>query len=117
MARALAYSFTLTKSQHLREKVDLQKALAAIIDLVMNKRMKHTHSDRKKAPAAAYLFPFAVDALGCDGSVGVCSAQLDAVALGNLLHLSLDGLNGLPLLVGLCQSGLELLVGCDQTLK
>ncbi|TNN47980.1 hypothetical protein EYF80_041803 [Liparis tanakae] len=48
---------------------------------------------------------------------GVGSAQLDAVALGDLLHLGLDGLDGLPLLVGLCQGGLELLVGRDETLR
>lgn len=65
----------------------------------------------------AYLLPLVVDALGCDGGVGVCSAQFDAVALGDLLHLGLDGLDGLSLLVGLRQSGLELLVGCDQTLR
>lgn len=65
----------------------------------------------------AYLFPFVVNALRCDGGVGVSSTQLDAVALGDLLHLSLDGLDGFPLLVGLWQGGLELLVGCDQTLR
>lgn len=63
-----------------------------------------------------HLLPLAVDALGGDGGVGVCAAQLDTVALGDLLHLSLDGLDGLALLVGLRQRGLELLVGCDQTL-
>lgn len=77
----------------------------------------HTPSDHEEAQAAAHLFPFAVNALGRDGGVGVCSTQLDAVALGDLLHFGLDGLDGLPLLVGLCQSGLELLVSCDQTLK
>lgn len=74
-------------------------------------------NNSETAQAAAYLFPFAIDALRCDGGVGVCSTQLDAVALGDLLHLSLDGLDGLPLLVGLCQGGLELLMGCDQTLS
>lgn len=65
---------------------------------------------------SAHLLPLAVDALGCDGSIGVCAAQLDPVALGDLLNLRLDGLDGLALLVGLGQGGLELLVGCDQTL-
>ena len=37
--------------------------------------------------------------------------------LGDLLHLRLDGLDGLPLLVGVRQGGLELLVGCDQALE
>jgi len=64
-----------------------------------------------------YLFPLAVDALGCDRGVGVGCAQLDAVALGDLPHLGLDGLDGLPLLVGLCQGGLELIVGRDETLR
>lgn len=67
--------------------------------------------------AATYLFPLAVDALRCDGGVGVGSAQLDAVALGDLLHLCLDCLDGLTLLVGLGQGGLELFVGCDEALK
>ena len=71
----------------------------------------------QEAQATAHLLPLAVDALRGDGGVGVGSAQLDAVALGDLLHLRLDGLDGLPLLVGLCQGGLELLVGCDQTLR
>lgn len=69
------------------------------------------------AETRPHLLPLAVDALRCDGGVRVASTQLDAVALGNLLHLGLDGLDGLPLLVGLGQGGLELLVGCDQTLK
>lgn len=64
-----------------------------------------------------YPFPLAVDALRCDGGVGVGSTQLDSVVLGDFLHLRLDGLDGLSLLVGIWQSGLELLMSCDQTLR
>ena len=63
-----------------------------------------------------HLLPLAVDALRCDGGVGVGPGQVDAVVLGDLLHLRLDGLDGLALLVGVRQGGLELLVGCDQAL-
>lgn len=63
-----------------------------------------------------YLVPFVVDALRSDGSIRIGSCQLDAIILGNLLHLSLDGLNGLPLLIGLRESRFELLVCCNQAL-
>lgn len=65
---------------------------------------------------SVYLVPLAVDAAGRDGGVGVGAAELDAVILCNLLHLCLNGLNGLPLFIGLWESRLELLMGCDQTL-
>lgn len=73
--------------------------------------------NHNQAAAVTYPLPLAVDALRCDGGVGVGSAQLDPVALGDLLHLGLDGLDGLALHVGLRQGGLELLVGCDQILR
>ena len=64
-----------------------------------------------------YLVPLVVDALGGDGGVGVVPSQLDAVVLRYLLHLRLDGLDGLALLISIRQGGLELLMSCDQTLR
>lgn len=58
-----------------------------------------------------YLVPLAVDAVGGDGGVGVSATQFDAVILRNLLHLRLNGLNGLPLLIRLRESRLKLLMG------
>lgn len=62
---------------------------------------------------AAYLCPFFINVLTCDGGVGVRSSQLDVVALCDLWNVSLDGLDGLPLFIGFRQCGLKLLVGCD----
>ena len=64
-----------------------------------------------------YLVPLVHELLHGDVTVGVDVAGLDAVALGDLLHLVLDPHDGLPLCVRLRQGGLELLVGCDEALE
>lgn len=67
--------------------------------------------------ANAYLDPLVVDNVWRDGGVGVPAGQLDAVAVCNALHFSVDLLNGLQLLLGVAQSGFELLVCCNETLR
>lgn len=61
--------------------------------------------------------PLSADVLGGEVGVGVDSGQLDAVGLGDLQDLVVDAHGGHALLVGLGQSGLELVVSGDQTLK
>lgn len=61
--------------------------------------------------------PLSADVLGGEGGVRVDSGQLDAVGLGDLQDLVVDAHGGHALLVGLGQSGLELVVSGDQTLK
>lgn len=65
---------------------------------------------------ATYLLPLRPELVHGDGAVGVAGADPDVVALDHLLHLVLDGHDGLPLAVCLRQRGLELLVGSDQAL-
>lgn len=61
--------------------------------------------------------PLSADVLGGEGGVRVDSGQLDAVGLSDLQDLVVDAHGGHALLVGLGQSGLELVVSSDQTLK
>lgn len=68
-------------------------------------------------PAAAHLVPLVAQLIHGNSAVGVAGADPDAVALDHLLHLVLDGQDGLPLPVGLGQRGLELLMRSDQTLQ
>ena len=68
-------------------------------------------------PSVTHLVPLGPDLIHGDGAVGVARADPDAVALDHLLHLILDGQDGLPLAVGLGQCGLELLMGSDQALS
>ena len=68
-------------------------------------------------PSVTHLVPLGPDLIHGDGAVGVARADPDAVALDHLLHLVLDGQDGLPLAVGLGQCGLELLMGSDQALS
>lgn len=67
-------------------------------------------------PPAAHLVPLVSQLIHGDGAVGVAGANPDAVALDHLLHLILDGQDGLPLPISLRQRSLELLVCGDQTL-
>lgn len=60
--------------------------------------------------------PLIADILGAEVGVRVDSGQLDAVGLGDLQDLTVDAHGGHALLVGLRQSGLELVVSSDQTL-
>lgn len=64
-----------------------------------------------------HIVPLSADVLGGEGGVRVDSGQLDAVGLGDLQDLVVDAHGGHALLVGLGQSGLELVVSGDQTLK
>jgi len=64
-----------------------------------------------------YLFPLGEELLHSDGTVGVDAAGLDAVALGDLLHLVVDPHDGLPLSVCLRERGLKLLVSRNETLE
>ena len=68
-------------------------------------------------PSVTHLVPLGPDLVHGDSAIGVARADPDAVALDHLLHLVLDGQDGLPLAVGLGQRGLELLVGGDQALS
>jgi len=64
----------------------------------------------------AHLVPLAVDVLGRDGGVGVAASPVHVVGLHDLGDLVVDAQDGLALLVGLRQRGLELLVGRAQPL-
>lgn len=64
----------------------------------------------------ANIFPFVVDVLDRETGVRVLSNQLDAVGLGDLQDLGVNAQGCHALLVCLWQRGLELIVGCDQTL-
>lgn len=68
------------------------------------------------ARAAAYLVPLVAQLVHGDSAVGVAGANPDAIALDHLLHLILDGQDGLSLAISLWQCSLELLMCCDQTL-
>lgn len=61
--------------------------------------------------------PLGADVLRGEVGVRVDSGQLDAVGLGDLQDLAVDAHGGHALLVGLRQSGLELVVSGDQALK
>lgn len=78
--------------------------------------------DRPEAAAPSpggvtHPLPLGVDDLGGDGGVGVVAPQLDAVEVGDALRLALDAQDGLALLVGVGQGGLELVVGGDEALR
>lgn len=60
--------------------------------------------------------PLSADVLAREVGVRVDSGQLDAVGLGNLQDLVVDAQGGHALLVSLRQSGLELIMSCNQTL-
>lgn len=47
--------------------------------------------------SSRYLFPLVEKLLDRNDAVGVDDLGLDAIALGNLLHLVVDSQNGLPL--------------------
>lgn len=66
--------------------------------------------------ASTHSVPFSADVLLSQVGVRVDSGQFDAVGLGDLQNLVVDADGGHALLVGLRQSGLELVVSCDQTL-
>lgn len=61
--------------------------------------------------------PLSADVLGGEGGVRVDSRELDAVGLSDLQDLVVDAHGGHALFVGFGQSGLELVVSGDQTLK
>lgn len=61
--------------------------------------------------------PLSGDVLGGEVGVRVDPRQLDAVGLGDLQDLVVDAQSGHALLVGLGQSGLELVVSCDEALQ
>lgn len=63
-----------------------------------------------------YSVPLSADVLWGQVGVRVNSRQLDAVGLGDLQDLIVDAHGGHALFVSLRQSGLELVVSCDQTL-
>ena len=62
------------------------------------------------------MVPFAIDLLRRDGCVGVGARHVDVVGLDNLGHLVVDAQDGEALLVGIREGGLELLMGCGQSL-
>lgn len=64
-----------------------------------------------------HSFPLGVDVRLVQVGVRVDSGQLDAVGLGDLQDLVMDADGGHALLVGLGQSGFELVVSGDQTLE
>lgn len=63
------------------------------------------------------MVPFAIDLLRRDGCVGVGACHVDVVGLDNLGHLIVDAQDGQALLVGIREGGLELLMGCGQSLE
>lgn len=67
--------------------------------------------------ASTHSFPLGVDVRLAQVGVRVDSGQLDAVGLGDLQDLVMDADGGHALLVGLRQSGFELVVSSDQTLE
>lgn len=66
--------------------------------------------------SVTYLVPLGPELIHGHSAVGIAGTDSDAVALDHLLHLVLDGHDGLPLTIRLGQRGLELLMGSDQTL-
>lgn len=63
-----------------------------------------------------HVVPFAIDLLRRDGCVGVGARHVDVVGLDNLGHLVVNAQDGQALLVGIREGGLELLMGCGQSL-
>lgn len=63
-----------------------------------------------------HSIPLSADVLAREVGVRIDSGQLDAIGLGNLQDLVVDAQGGHALFVGLRQSGLELIMSCDQTL-
>lgn len=75
---------------------------------------------RRAAPhrgGGTHPLPLGVDDLRGDRGVGVVPPQLDAVEVGDALRLPLDAQDGLALLVGVGQGGLELVVRGDEALQ
>ena len=68
-------------------------------------------ADSVPRDASSYLVPFKSYLRRCDVTVGVGEVGGDAVALGYLLHLSVDAQDGLSLTVSLRKGGLELVMG------
>lgn len=65
---------------------------------------------------STHVVPFAIDLLRRDGCVGVGACHVDVVGLDDLGHLVVDAQDGQALLVSIREGGLELLVGCGQSL-
>lgn len=63
-----------------------------------------------------HVVPFAVDLLRCDGRVGVGACHVDVIRLDDLGYLVVNTQDGQALLVSIGESGLELLMGCGQSL-
>lgn len=72
--------------------------------------LSHIHS------SVTYLVPLGPELIHGDSTIGIAGADSDVVALDHLLHLVLNGHDGLPFTISLRQRCLELLVGGDQTL-
>lgn len=80
-------------------------------------RPRRGRSPRALREVGAYPFPLGVDDLGGDGGVGVVPGEFDAVEVGDALGFPLDAQDGLALLVGVRQGGLELVVSGDEPLR
>lgn len=63
-----------------------------------------------------HMVPFAIDLLRRDGCIGVGACHVDMIGLDNLGHFIVDTQDGQALLVCIGESGLELLMGCGQSL-
>lgn len=59
--------------------------------------LMHSCDHCQRRVSSRYLFPLVEKLLDRNDAVGVDDLGLDAVALGNLLHLVVDSQNGLPL--------------------
>lgn len=66
--------------------------------------------------SVTHLVPLGPELIHGDSAVGIAGADPDVVTLNDLLHLVLDGHDGLPLAIRLRQRRFELLVSSDQTL-
>lgn len=62
------------------------------------------------------MVPFAIDLLRGDGCIGVGACHVDMIGLDNLGHFIVDTQDGQTLLVGIREGGLELFMGCGQSL-
>ena len=100
-----------------RESLQLPQGFSPSLHLSLRTPTSPTASVPSPGPSATHLVPLGPDLIHSDGTIGVAWADPDAVALDHLLHLVLDGQDGLPLAVGLGQCGLELLMGSDQALS
>lgn len=69
------------------------------------------------ARGGTYPFPLGVDDLRGYRGVGVVPRELDAVEVCDPLCFPLDAQDGLTLLVGVGQGGLELVVSSDESLQ